>query len=138
MRVTPDTNTVVSGSLWEGNPRRILTAARDGLIELFTSQQLLDELEVVLTRSKFQAKLMAARQSAQAVVGSYAFVATIVEANEIEPVILRDPDDDAVLACALASESEIIVSGDNDLLDLGAYKNIRILSATEFLSEFNL
>ncbi len=53
MRVTADTNTIVSGSLWHGNPRRVLDAAHDGLIELFTSKILLEELKDVLGRGKF-------------------------------------------------------------------------------------
>jgi putative PIN family toxin of toxin-antitoxin system len=54
MRVVADTNIVVSGLLWRGGPRQILDAARDGVIELFTSGALLDELEEVLTREKIR------------------------------------------------------------------------------------
>ena len=50
MRVVADTNIVVSGFLWHGNPRLVLEAARDGFISLFTSGALLDELEDVLSR----------------------------------------------------------------------------------------
>jgi putative PIN family toxin of toxin-antitoxin system len=32
--------------------------------------------------------------------------------------VIEDPDDDAVLACALAGNAEAIVSGDADLLTL--------------------
>jgi len=45
MRVVADTNIVVSGLLWRGNPRRVLDAAREAAIELFTSAILLTELE---------------------------------------------------------------------------------------------
>jgi hypothetical protein len=44
MPVVADTNIVVSGLLWQGNPRRVLDAARDGIIELFTSTSLIAEL----------------------------------------------------------------------------------------------
>ena len=47
MRVVADTNTIVSGLLWHGPPRRILDAARAGSPELFTSLELLTELEDV-------------------------------------------------------------------------------------------
>ena len=69
------------------------------------------------------------------VVRNYSFVATVVEVDTIEPVITRDPDDDAVLALAVFSESEVIVSGDDDLLELRQYCMIRILTATELLAE---
>ena len=45
----------------------------------------------------------------------------------------RDPDDDVVLATALAARGTLIVSGDRDLLDLGSFSDIRILDAAEAL-----
>ena len=47
MRVVADSNVVVSGLLWHGNPRRLLDAARDGIIQLFTSAELFEELQDV-------------------------------------------------------------------------------------------
>ena len=124
--------------LWRGNPRRILDAARDGIIELYTSPALLEELEDVLSREKFAARLSVANVTVQELVSGYSALATVIEAEPIEPVILRDPDDDAVLACALSADAEVIVSGDSDLLDLKEHKGIRILQATEFLAELAL
>jgi putative PIN family toxin of toxin-antitoxin system len=138
MRAVPDTNIVISGLFWRGNPRRVLDAARDGIIELFTSPVLLEELEDVLSREKFAARLEAAGVTVQEIVEGYSALTTIIDAQSIEPVIIRDPDDDAVLACALTAEAEIIVSGDNDLLDLQEHQGIRILTATEFLAELSL
>ena len=138
MRVTADTNTVISGSLWHGNPRRILDAAHDGLIELFTCQQLLAELEDVLSRGKFAQRLALANRTVKDVVRNYSFVATIVEVENIEPIVIRDPDDDVVIACALSSQCDVIVSGDDDLLDLKEHRTVRILTATELLAELKL
>ncbi len=115
-----------------------MDAARDGIIELFTSVVLLEELEDVLSREKFAPRLEAAKVTAHDLVLGYAALATIVEAESIEPVILADPDDDAVLACALATQCEIIASGDSHLLDLKQYKEVRILTASEFVSELSL
>lgn len=116
-QIVPDTNIVISGLLWRGNPRRILDAARDGIIELYTSHVLLDELEDVLSREKFALRLAAANVTAQDLISGFSALATVIEAAPIAPVILLDPDDDAVLACALAAEAEVIVSGDSHLLD---------------------
>jgi uncharacterized protein len=137
-RTVPDTNIISSGLLWRGNPRRILDAARDGIIELFTSPVLLEELEAVLGREKFVARLAAADVTVQDLVSGYSALATVIEAEAIEPVILVDPDDDAVLACALAADAEVIVSGDRDLLGLKKHKDVRILTATELLVELAL
>ena len=112
-RAVPDTNIVVSGLLWRGNPRRILDTARDKIIELYTSPVLLEELEDVLSREKFATRLAAANVSVQDLVSGYIALATVIEAEPIEPVILVDPDDDAILACALSADAEVIVSGDS-------------------------
>jgi putative PIN family toxin of toxin-antitoxin system len=138
MRVVADTNVVVSGLLWRDKPRRGLDAARDGIIELFTSTVLLEELEDVLSRAKFAPRLEVAQVTANELVLGYAALATVVEAISIEPVILADPDDDAVLACALAAQCEVITSGDSHLLDLKQYKEVRILTAAELVSELSL
>lgn len=110
MRVTADTNTVISGLLWRGNPRKILDAASDGIIDLFTTQELIDELEGVLSRQRFSKHLAAAGVTVVELIEGYAALAESVEAASIGAVVIRDPDDDAVIACAVASESEAIVS----------------------------
>jgi predicted nucleic acid-binding protein len=67
----------------------------------------------------------------------YAAWSSIVMTATIVPVILADPDDDAVLACAIAAQGEIIVSGDSHLLDLKQYQGIHILTAAMLLAEIS-
>ena len=50
------------------------------------------------------------------------------------PVIAKDPEDDAVLACALTARALYIVSGDQHLLDLKRYQAIHIVSPRTFLT----
>ncbi|MBI2040465.1 putative toxin-antitoxin system toxin component, PIN family [Candidatus Microgenomates bacterium] len=47
--------------------------------------------------------------------------------------ILRDEDDNRVLEAAREGNCDFIVTGDQDLLDLGKYKKIKILTSEEFL-----
>lgn len=120
MRVVADTNIVVSGLLWQGNPRRVLDAAREGTIDLFTSAALLIELEDVLSREKFTNRLETAGVTPHDLVLGYASLASVIEPATIEPVVLDDPDDDAVIACAVAVQGKIIVSGDRPFIRLEA------------------
>ena len=50
-------------------------------------------------------------------------------------VVAADPDNDAVLECALAGKAAIVVSGAVHLPKLGQWKHIRILSPSEALKE---
>lgn len=129
MRVVADTNTVISGIFWQGPPRDILDAARENRIDLFTSPVLLAELEDVLCRKKFADKLAEAGSTPRELVLGYASLTHLVEPATIQPVILNDPDDDHVLACAVAANAGLIVSGDKNLLNLRQFGNIEIITA---------
>ena len=50
----------------------------------------------------------------------------------IEPVC-RDPDDDHVIAAALAAAADCIISGDRDLLKLGSYQGVSMRTVRETL-----
>jgi putative PIN family toxin of toxin-antitoxin system len=106
MRVVADTNIVVSGLLWRSNPRRVLDAAREGAIDLYTSVILLAELEDVLSRDKFAKLLTSVGVTPHDLVLGYAALSSVVVPPTIESVILADPDDDAVLACAVAAQGK--------------------------------
>lgn len=133
MRVVLDTNTVVSGLLWTSAPHQVLLAARREDIQLFTTVVLLAELEDVLTRPKLARRLEQAEVASHDLVLGYAALANIIEPTVIEPVVLEDRDDDAILACAAAAHAEAIVSGDSHLLRLKEYSGIPILTAVELL-----
>ena len=134
MRVVADTNIVVSGLMWTGNSRRLLDIARSGELKLFTSVVLLIELEDVLSREKFAGRLNSVGIAAHDLVLGYASLASVIEPAPIEPVVLADPDDDAVIACAIAAGCDAIVSGDSHLLNLKRYKEIQILTAASLLA----
>jgi putative PIN family toxin of toxin-antitoxin system len=134
MRVVADTNVVVSGLRWHGPSRSVLEATRSGTIKLFTSAVFLCELEDVLSREKFAARIAGVGLTPRELTMGYAALASLTKPVPIQPVIPDDPDDDFVLACALAANAEIIVSGDSHLRKLGKYKGINILSAVELLS----
>ncbi len=56
MRIVVDTNIIVSGFLFGGVPLRVLDAGKIGIIELCTSQALLDEFAEVIERPHFDRK----------------------------------------------------------------------------------
>ncbi len=132
MRIVADTNTVVSAFLWGGLPAEVLSAARAQRITLFTSATLLAELEDVLTRDKHAARIRTVGSTPLAMLTGYRALTTLVRAPAIAPVS-RDPDDDQVLACALAAQAQLIVTRDKDLLVLKSFQGINIVDAREAL-----
>lgn len=133
MRLVLDTNTVVSGLLWDNTPSRLIDAGLQGHIELFTSQVLLLELEDVLPRRKLARRVAASGLSVAQLVARYALLAQSVSPAAVERVSV-DPDDDHVLACAVAAHADLIISGDSDLLKLGQYQGIPIVSPAAALT----
>jgi hypothetical protein len=131
VRVVLDTNVVTSALLWGGTPERLIEAAGEGSLELFTSEALIAELAGILGRAKFATKLKQKNLSAAEIVARYREIAETVEAAPIEEAALRDPDDAHVLACALAARAEAIVSGDTDLHALGSYQGIPVISPAD-------
>jgi len=59
-------------------------------------------------------------------------VVEVIQEPRVEPVIPQDPDDDNILACAVASRTRWIISGDTHLLTIKRYGNIRIVTPKEF------
>ena len=130
MRLVIDTNTVVSGLLWNNAPFHLIQAALRGRVDLFTSRALLLELEDVLPRRKFAHRIAVTGLDAKRLIARYAVLAQPITPAQIEPVS-PDPDDDHVLACALAAGADLIVSGDAHLLNLKTFQRIPIITAAE-------
>jgi putative PIN family toxin of toxin-antitoxin system len=134
VRIVLDTNVVLSALLWRGTPYRLLEAARQReQIELFTSTALLEELAEVLFRPAPAKRLAAIGRTARQVLADYVDAANLVTPLVVPAVVSSDPDDDHVVAAAVAAQADLIVSGDRHLLDLGAHDGIPIVAPAEAL-----
>ena len=58
----------------------------------------------------------------------------MVNIPKILNAVPRDPDDNAVLECAIEGNAKFVVSGDTDLLELKNFRGIEIVRASEFLT----
>ncbi len=137
MRIVLDTNTIISGVISAGSPpRQLVDAAKAGAFDLITSETLLTELLDVLGRRKFEARLQAAGLTPQGLVDDLRRLATVVSAPTVPRVVPDDPDDDQVVAIAIAGTADFIVSGDRALLSLASYQGIPIVTAREAAEQF--
>jgi len=130
MRIVCDTNVIVSGMLFGGHSRDILTAVAQGRVEAFTTPALLHELREVLLRRKFRLSLEQVDAAMELLRESF----LCVNPDETLSVIADDPDDDRVLEAALASRARVIVSGDNHLLSLRVWRTITVFSPADFVA----
>ena len=132
MRLVLDTNLLVSGVIAAGLPRQLVDGAKAGEFELCTSEVLLAELLDVLSRSKFSARLSQAGLTPQSIVDDLRRIAVVVTPAHTPRVVLTDPDDDHVIAAAVTCQADLIASGDKrDLLPLGSFQGIAIVTARE-------
>jgi putative PIN family toxin of toxin-antitoxin system len=131
-RVVADTNVFVSALLWPGIPNRILKAAEKAELVLVTCPGLLAELQEVLVRPAFVARMAELHTSIAELTESLLSTVDVIPDPSIEPIIARDPDDDLILACAAASHAHWIVSGDLDLRDLKHFREIPIMTPRQF------
>jgi len=126
--VTADTNIYISGLNFSGPPRRFLNLARAGGIRLAISEAVMEETLRVL-REKFHWPEDAPRE-AEASISEFP---ERVKPAQVVDVIKEDPADNRILECAAAAKSDFIVTGDQHLLRLGRYGNIRITKVADFL-----
>ncbi|MBI5438312.1 MAG: putative toxin-antitoxin system toxin component, PIN family [Nitrosomonadales bacterium] len=129
---------LVSAFLWQGTPGRLVGLAGEKECRFFTSRVLIDELSEVLQRKKLAKQLQATGLTAAQMLRNYQRLSTTVTARQLAQQVSRDADDDSVLACALAAQVDLIVSGDADLLVLKQFQGIRIVTAAQALKSFTI
>jgi putative PIN family toxin of toxin-antitoxin system len=128
-RVVFDTNILFSAIGWRGNPYKCLQAARQTQCLPFTCNAVLDEL-----CEKLQLKRGMEQTKALEVVNEIAMFSKVVVIPGTLRVITADPDDDAVLECAIVAQAQYLVSGDRHLLALGTYEGVQVVKAADFLN----
>jgi putative PIN family toxin of toxin-antitoxin system len=129
-RATADSNIWVSGLNWYGKPHELLNLARDGKIELAISDAILDEFSRIL-----HDKLEWSDDRLNSMRAEVATFTKRVSSTETLDVVKADPDDNRILECAVAAGSDVIVTGDAHLLQLGAYRGIKIMKVADFLGQ---
>jgi putative PIN family toxin of toxin-antitoxin system len=137
MRVVLDTNTILSALFWSGLPGKVYQQARTAKYTLLTSSPLLMELELVLQRPKFQKHLDTKGVTLDDVIQDHRRIALQVKPQAVPQDAIRDRKDRIVLGCALGGEADYIVSGDKDVLSLGRYEGISIVTSADFIAILN-
>jgi putative PIN family toxin of toxin-antitoxin system len=133
IRAVLDTNVVLSGLLWHGTPHALLERVREGTLTFISSPALLAELAEVIARPQFETILARSNTSRERSLIEMRELTEAIAPPPLAEPVCRDPDDDAVLALAIAARADLIVSGDRDLLDLKNFQGIAIVTPAEAL-----
>lgn len=125
MRVVYDTNVLATMLSRRDEILRLKQAVASGRVTLVTSLFILNELETVLAE-----KFGLTKQGAKSRTRLLGHVAEVVKPLRVEKVV-RDPDDDFIVATAIAGQAQYIVTLDKDLLELKTHKGISNITPTQ-------
>lgn len=127
MKITPDTNFLISATQWENSvAHKLLIKLIEEEAEFFITKDIMEEFDEVLQRD-FKYK----PEETKDIIQTILTFANLQETNEKLDIIKDDIDDNKILECALASNSEYIVTYDNHLLTLKEFRGIKIIKPEE-------
>ena len=123
-----DTNVLISAALTKGAPFRIL----EHLIKnnaLIFSKETISELSSRKTQSKFDKYVSS--EDREAYVNNLILSADLVIIDNLIQGC-RDSDDDKFLETAVRGDAHFIISGDQDLITMGQFEGIDIVTVKDF------
>jgi putative PIN family toxin of toxin-antitoxin system len=127
-----DTNVLIAAFLTDSLCAKLLLRARRNEFSLILCPFILQEFQKFL-----QKKIKASNQE---IVMALNLIEEAASEINIPSILIdrtcRDADDDNILQCALASKSEYLVTGDDDLLILHKYGKTKIIKPCQFESLF--
>lgn len=132
-----DTNLFISALILpKGNPSRLISLWKKNAFALVTSQAMIEELELVLSRSKYEKKYGVNPSKKEGVIKRIREQAHVLSSLTHPPFEVRDTKDIVVLATAIDAQADYLVTGDKDLLALKqklSGHQLQIVTVDEFL-----
>jgi len=134
-----DANVLISAFLSRDNPggvsNELLRFVISGAVDLQISADIIDEMTRVLLRSRrAQSRYRYSRDDVDEYRAALMMLATVIDDPLPTPgAVPRDPDDDKIIACAVAAGAEYVVTRDDDLLSLRTHDSIAIIAPEDFL-----
>jgi putative PIN family toxin of toxin-antitoxin system len=135
-RAVLDTNVLVSALMNPASPPGLLLDRwiSERAFELLMSAEALAELSRVLRYPSVRRRIGMDDALLDRRIAMIDTLASHVEAGRAGAGIVRDPDDEIILALAMAGRADFIVTGDDDLLSLVAFRGTGIVKPREFLA----
>lgn len=135
MRVVLDANIYVSTLISDkGNPAKIVNRWLSGEFEVLVSPPIIDEILRVTGYERIQRKYARVRENRLEFVALVSEQGIWTELQEELSVITADKSDNRYLECAVSGGAQYVVTGDDHLLELGAYQGIAIVTPAAFVT----
>ena len=126
MRVVLDTNVILAGLATRGLCEAVVALCLDRH-QILLSETILSEVRKHLS-GKFKLPLT----RVQEILAFLEEHVQVVTPAEVSLDACRDPDDRPILGTAIAALADYLITGDNDLLSLGEFQGVPILSPRAF------
>lgn len=129
MKIILDTNVLISGIFFSGPPYQILKLWHENKFQIVITIEIFEEYKKV-------AEILSEEYPE---IDISQFLNYLIKNSEIAPSlrlnerICSDPDDDKFIACAIACDCKIIVSGDKHLLNVSGFQQIEVMKPRDFL-----
>ena len=133
MKITVDTNILISATFWDGASAEIIDKVEDKKVDLVLSGEIIKEYSEVLNYKEIQDKIKNKNLEIKKSVGKIISISKIVIPKGKLNVVKDDPEDDKILECAVEGNVDYIISYNKHLLKLKKFKEIKIITPEEFL-----
>ena len=130
MRVVFDTNVLVAAFAADGLCAKLIRRANKRDFTLLLCPVIVEELRAVLKK-----KLSATEEEIQNAVALILEVGILAEKfpdPAKTPRVVKDPNDDLILFCAVMNEADFLVTGDRDLLAIQKHGKTKIIAPRGF------
>ena len=123
-----DSNVWISALVFGGKPRQVFERVVQENVRLLLSEEIVTEVIRNLKRKfpgfdiDFETLILGLERNI-----------VWVRLGAVTITVSRDPDDNRVLETAVIGHASVVVSGDKDLLSLGRYQDIAIITPAEFI-----
>ena len=129
MRIVVDINVIASAVFFGGKPYQLLHYIMEERVDVVASKEIVDEYEEIVLRLKQKYPSISTKIPLHDLLTRFEIIRVTSDIH-----VSRDPDDDKFISCAVDGKCLYIVSGDEDLLSIGNYRDIEILTVADFLN----
>ncbi|MBU0614684.1 MAG: putative toxin-antitoxin system toxin component, PIN family [Nanoarchaeota archaeon] len=136
IKVTLDTNILISGTFWNGDSFKIMNLIDNKKIESILSKEIIKEYIMVMDSDEIAEKVEHKDLVVSKVIQKVMTNSKIVDPKRKIHLVIDDPDDDKFIETAVEGRVDYIISNDKHLLKIKEFEGIKIVKADEFLNIF--